>query len=69
MAAVKKNYARSKPGRQLMPKSDDFERACFMEDLLDGTIEASNMSEVRDAQGRLIRIEYDDPNGGTDQDD
>jgi hypothetical protein len=63
MAAAKKNYARTKQGRANLPKTDEFERACFIEDVLDGTVEASGMEEIRNGQGRLIRIEYDDPSG------
>ena len=35
----------------------------FMADLLDGTINAEKLIEVRDGQGRLVLLQYDDPNG------
>ena len=35
----------------------------FMADLLDGTINAERIIEVRDGQGRLVLLQYDDPQG------
>lgn len=63
MASRRKQFARSKPAHRGQPAAEQFEFACFMADLLDGTITATALHEVRNGQGRLVRIDYDDPNG------
>lgn len=63
MAAARKNYARTKARHLAQPNSEQFEKACFMADLLDGTIEATDMQEQRNGNGRLIRLTYNDPTG------
>ena len=63
MASAKKIYKRTKPKRFVLPTAEEFERGCFLEDLLDGTVKATGMEEIKNPQGKLLRIEYDDPNG------
>lgn len=63
MASRRKTYTRSKPEHLRAPPGEAFQHACFLADLLDGTIVATALHEVRDGNGRLQRIEYDDPNG------
>ena len=43
--------------------SDQHRYHAFIGDLLDGTIAATALHEQRDGQGRIVRLEYDDPNG------
>jgi hypothetical protein len=59
--ASRKTYARSKAQHLKAPTSEQFQRACFLADLLDGTIHPTGVIEIRDGQGRLIRLEYDEP--------
>lgn len=63
MASRRKPYARTKPEHQQLPATEEYTFACFMADLLDGTITATALHEVRNGGGRLTRLEYDDPNG------
>lgn len=63
MASARKNFSRSKQIHGYQPRNEQFEKACFLADLLDGTIKATAVYEVRNAQQRLLRLEYDDPNG------
>lgn len=65
MASVRKPYTRTKPVHRNLPRTDQVEAACFINDLLDGTIQATNYIEVRNPQGRLVRIDYDDPDGNS----
>lgn len=65
MASRRKTYVRTKPDHTQAPRSEAVEHACFLNDLLDGTIQATALHEVRDGRGRLIRIEYDDPDGAS----
>lgn len=62
--AARKNYVRSKNKRKHLPQTPEYERACFLEDMLDGTITGvDDVQEVRDGQGRLVRLTYQDRNG------
>lgn len=63
MASARKTYTRGKPQHAALPLEESFEKACFMSDLLDGTIQATGLSEIRAGNGNLIRLEYDDPQG------
>lgn len=61
MASARKSYARSKQDHTRLPATEPFEFAALMADLLDGSVRATALHEVRDGQGRLVRLEYDDP--------
>jgi hypothetical protein len=63
MASARKPYARTKPEHAGLPASEVFERACFIDDLLNGRVRATAVHELRDGRGRLVRLDYDDPNG------
>jgi len=63
MAARRKNYERTRGKHFQMPKSEQFEKACFLDDLLSGTIVATDVQEIRDGQNRLVNLTYNDPNG------
>lgn len=63
MASARKSYSRSRPQHIAAPDTERFTKACFINDLLEGVIRATSVSEVRDGNGRLIRLEYDDPQG------
>jgi hypothetical protein len=39
--------------------------ACFINDVLDGTVQATKSFDVRNGQGKLLRIDYDDPDGAS----
>lgn len=60
MASARKTFTRR--GRNPREAGDEYERGYFLADLLSGAIAATEMHEIRDGQGRLVRIEYDDPN-------
>lgn len=59
--ATHRNYARTKQAHTRMPRSEAFEWASFMADLLDGTVRATAAQRTVDGQSRFLRIEYDDP--------
>lgn len=63
MASARKSYARIKQDHARLPATEPFEFAALMADLLDGTIQATAVHEIRTPQGQLIRLEYDDPDG------
>lgn len=63
MASARKTYARSKPAHVAAPPTEQAEKASFINDLLDGTIQATTVESIRTPQGLLIRLEYDDPDG------
>lgn len=63
MASRRKAYSRTKQEHARLPATAEFAYACFMADLLDGTVTATAVHEVRDGNGRFQRLEYDDPNG------
>lgn len=55
-----KRYNPSKARHLHLPVDDEHtRRACFMADLLDGTIQATSMTESR--VGGRLRIDYEDP--------
>lgn len=61
MASAKKTHTR-KPARRHLPATEDFDYGCFMQDMLEGEIQATTLEEEREG-GKLIKIEYDDPDG------
>lgn len=61
MASVKKAYTRTKLPQTSSRFNEPATKASFINDLLAGTIQATHIVSVRDAQGRLVRVEYDDP--------
>lgn len=65
MASVRKTYTRSKPAQLKAPSSERAEKTCFINDVITGTIQATKVIEVRTPQGKLIRLEYDDPDGNS----
>jgi hypothetical protein len=62
MASRRKAYVRTKPEHVMMPQTVHLLRGAFMRDLLDGTIKATALHEVR-AGEHLTRLDYDDPEG------
>jgi hypothetical protein len=67
MASARKSYSRSKQAHARVPQGERQDYACIMSDVLDGTITASRLIEVRNPQGRIIRFDYDDPLGNLPQ--
>lgn len=63
MAARRKNFIRTRGKHFQLPKSEQFEKACFLDDLLNGAVVATDVQEVRDGQNRLVLLTYNDPNG------
>lgn len=63
MATRRKTFTRTKQAHKDLPADERIEHACFIADALDGTITASRLVEIRDGQNRLVRLDYDDPNG------
>lgn len=61
MAAARKNFSRTTGAH--LPPTEDYEYACFMRDLLDGKIEATDVQEQRDGRQRLVRLTHNDPTG------
>lgn len=64
MAMARKTYARTKPKQLAAPATEQASKAAFINDVLDNTIQATTVTSVRNGQGGLVRIEYDDPDGG-----
>lgn len=62
MASARKTFTRQNKVKHL-PATVEYQRALLMRDLLDGTIQAEAMVEVRDGRGNITRIDYDDPDG------
>ncbi len=58
MASARKTHSPKRP-----TPSEPHRYGAFLGDLLDGSIVATALHEQRNGQGRLIRLEYDDPNG------
>lgn len=62
MASKKKvPYVRTKQAHLRLPLGEQMELRCFLQDLLDGTILAANVTVVRDGRGRIVRLDYDEP--------
>jgi hypothetical protein len=64
MATARKQYVRTRGKHKLAPPTEGAEFGCFINDVVDGTIQASKALPIRDGQNRLVRIDYDDPDGG-----
>ena len=58
MASARKTYV-----PQGAKRTNPQQYAQFIAALLGGTVVATALIETKDAQGRLTKIEYDDPNG------
>jgi hypothetical protein len=64
MASVKKTHVKTKTSHNLVKMTDQNRRRVFISDLMEGRIQASKYIEVKDSNGKLARIDYDDPDGG-----
>lgn len=64
MASVKKTHVKSKTSHNSVKMTDQNRRRVFISDLIEGRIQASKYIEVKDSNGKLVRIDYDDPDGG-----
>jgi hypothetical protein len=64
MASARKTYVRTKPAHAAQPQGQQVDSACFINDVLDGTITATRMEIiVAPGNGLYLRTEYIDPNG------
>lgn len=57
MATARKTYVPS------TTRTNPQQYAQFVKDVLAGTVVATKLIETKDANGRITKLEYDDPNG------
>lgn len=58
MASARKTFNPKKSG-----DTDRVVYKSFIDDLLSGTVKAEKLVETKNGQGKLTKLEYDDPNG------
>lgn len=63
MASARKDYARTKPQHVAAPKTEQAEKASFVDDVLRGAVQAKSVVTKRNPQGRFTGLAYDEPNG------
>jgi hypothetical protein len=56
-----KNYVRTKSKHRAAPGGSRADAACFINDVLDGTVQATAVNIIKTPAGVYVRLQYDDP--------
>lgn len=63
---AQKRYTITNPRHSKFPRTEQELMACFMADLLDGSVVATSLAKARGSKGELV-LNYEDPNSAKPQ--